>query len=375
MSEPLTTADSFDSSPSVPAPGPDTIRTIDAPQPAAQEPESEQEAAPQGPSWSDRNAAYQRTSAYQRRASGRYERQLSEMRTRLEESTSTNNDLLRAAIEALQRQGGGQQQEEAIPDPLSPEFGAWLRAQIAKGHQEQLKPVIEGFQQQQQFLQQQQESRQREELAAAQSQQEAEWLQGAAYEYESQAPDISYGHEERFFTVRDGLVAPAFESMGHSHEDAARLANSLYNLIAKGEAQQGRNPVAAIDAFNSSLVMGVTQQLADAGILETPWVPLAPPAAGASSPQQQPAYQPQQAINPQQAEIQRQEAVRRRTAPAGNAGPRMAARGSQPKSEVAQLFAAGVHHQPGGYARIQAAAMRETGGNGQEAAILMQRYG
>jgi hypothetical protein len=365
MNEPFTTADSFDS-PSVPAPGPDTIRTLDAPLPAAQEPEGEPEAAPQGPSWTDRNAAYQKQSAAQRRISGRYERQLTEMRSRLEESTTKNNDLLRAAIEALQRQGGGQQQEEVIPDPLSPEFGAWLRAQIAKGHQEQLKPVIEGFQQQQQLLQQQQESRQREELAAAQSQQEQEWLQGAAYEYESQAPDISYGHEDRFHTVRDGLVTPAFQSMGHSPEDAAQLANSLYNLIAKGEARQGRNPVAAIDAFNSSLVMAITERLG------MPMVPIS--GDGGGYVEQQPAYQPQPQINPQQAEIQRQEAVRRRTAPAGSAAPRMAARSGQQKSEVAQLFAAGVHHQPGGYARIQAAAMRETGGNGQEAGILMLKY-
>jgi hypothetical protein len=373
MSEPFTTADSFDSTPSVPAPGPDTIRTLDAPVPATQEPEGEPEAAPQGPSWNDRNAAYQKQSAAQRRISGRYHRELQDLRTRLEESTTKNNDLLRAAIEALQRQGGGQQQEEAIPDPLSPEFGAWLRAQIAKGHQEQLKPVIEGFQQQQQLLQQQEESRQREELAAAQSREEAEWLQGAAFEYESQAPDISYGHEDRFHTVRDGIVTPAFQSMGHSPEDAAHLANSLYNLIAKGEARQGRNPVAAIDAFNSSLVMRVTQQLADAGILESPWVPVSADGA-ASYPQQQPAYQPQPAVNPQQAEIQRQEAVRRRTAPAGSAAPRMAARGSQPKSEAAQLFAAGVHLQPGGWARIQQAALREAGGNGQQAAILMQQF-
>jgi hypothetical protein len=373
MSEPFTNADSFDSTPSVPAPGPDTIRTLDAPQPAAQEPEGEPEAAPQGPSWTDRNAAYQKQSAAQRRISGRYQRELQEMRTRLEESTTKNNDLLRAAIEALQRQGGGQQQEEAIPDPLSPEFGAWLRAQIAKGHQEQLKPVIEGFQQQQQLLQQQQESRQREELAAAQSQQEQEWLQGAAYEYESEAPEVSFGHEDRFHTVRDGIVTPAFQSMGHPPEEAAQLANSLYNLIAKGEARQGRNPVAAIDAFNSSLVMQVTQQLADAGHLERPWIPVSPDGS-AGYQQQQPAYQ-QPAVNPQQAEIARQEAVRRRTAPAGSAAPRMAARGGQPKSEVAQLFAAGVHLQPGGFTRIQQAALRETGGNGQEAAILMQQYG
>lgn len=371
MSEPFTTADSFDS---VPSPGPDTIRNLDAPAPAAPEPEQDAPEAPQGPSWTDRNAAYQKQSAAQRRISGRYQRELQDMRTRLEENTTKNNDLLRAAIEALQRQGGGQQQEEVIPDPLSPEFGAWLRAQIAKGHQEQLRPVIEGFQQQQQLLQQQQESRQREELAAAQSQQEAEWLQGAAYEYESQAPDISFGHEDRFHTVRDGIVAPAFQSMGHSPEDAAQLANSLYNLIAKGEARQGRNPIAALDAFNSSLVMQITQKLAEAGHLDAPFMPISSGGSAAQQPTYQPAYQ-QQRVDPQQAEIQRQESVRRRTSAAGSAAPRMAARAGQPKSEAAQLFAAGVHLQPGGWAKIQQAALRETGGNGQQAAILMNQLG
>jgi hypothetical protein len=207
--------------------------------------------------------------------------------------------------------------------------------------------------------------RQREESAAAQSRQEAEWLQGAAYDYESEAPEVSYGHEDRFHTVRDGIVTPAFQNMGHSREEAAHLANSLYRLIAQGEARQGRNPVAAIDSFNTTLVMTITERLG---------MPMIPVSADGWNGGEQTAYQPQQ-VNPQQAEIQRQDAVRRRAAPAGNAGPRMAARTSTPRSEVAQLFAAGVHLQPGGYTKIQQAALRETGGDGQRAAVLMQQYG
>lgn len=359
-------SEAFDSS--VPAPLADSMRTLDAPAPAAEfDQGGEEQEAPRGPSWTDRNASYQRQSAAARRISGRYQQELQELRGRMEESTTKNNELLRSAIEALQRQGGGRPEEEVIPDPLSPEFGAWLRAQIAKGNQEQLKPVIDGFNQQQQFLQQQNENRQREELAAATSRQEAEWLQGAAYEYESQAPDVSIGHEDRFHTVRDSFVTPAFQSMGHSPEEASHLANSLYRLIAKGESQQGRNPIAAIDAFNSSLVMAISERL---GI---PMVPISGDGGGYVE-QQQTAYQPQ-AVNPQQAEIQRQEAVRRRASGAGSAAPRMAARASRQQSEAASLFAAGVHHQPGGWSQIQAAARRDVGGDPQKAALLINQLG
>jgi hypothetical protein len=363
MSEPLATqTENFD----VPAPPQDTIRSLDAPTPAAPEPEQEAPEVPLGPSWTDRNADYQRRASAQRRIHGRQARQLEEMQRRYEEGTERSNELMRQVL-AMAQGRTVQQQQEAIPDPLSPEFGPWLQAQIAKGNAEQMKPVLEAFKAQQQALQQQQEGRQREELAAAQSREEAEWLQTQAYEYESEAPEISYGHEDRFHTVRDGIVTPAFQSMGHTPEESAQLANSLYRLIARGEAQSGRNPIAAIDAFNSSLVMAITERLG------MPMVPVS--GGGGGYAPQQPAYQPQQVVDPQQAEIQRQEAVRRRTSAAGSAAPRMAARGGQPKSEVAQLFAAGVHQQPGGFARIQAAAMREAGGNGQQAAILMQRYG
>lgn len=358
-------SDSVIESPSsMPEPAPDSMQPMGGTSPAADT--SYQDTAPETPAGPPRGDSYRQfQQGYQRRVQGERMRasEYQTLRRHTEETVNRSNEMLRQAIETLKSRGG-QGEEEQIPDPtMDPAgFAKWLRGQQNSEMSQLIQPLLERSQQQQELLDrmhgEQQQTVEQQRVVAQVTAKYENW----EAEYAEAAPELAYGARDRYATVRD-LMAGSFEQGGKPPEEAQRMSNLFLHAIAQGAEAEGQNGVAAIDAF----ACGLVQQLTEA--IGVPFVPVGMNGGG------QQYYQPPPApVRPQQAEIQRLQNVRQRASAAGNAGPRQTARQGGQVSEVTQLFRAGVHNQPGGFGKIRQAALREAGGDGMKAAMIINSH-
>lgn len=362
--EPISSTTVTESPSSVPEAAPDSMQPMGGTSPAA-DTSSYQDTAPEAPAGPPRGDSYRQfQQGYQRRVNGERMRasQFNELQTRYERQIEQSNEALRQAIE-FARTRGGQQEEEAIPDPtMDPQgFARWLRDQNNSALAQHLQPLQEHNRQQAEALAQlrgeQQQTVEQQRVVAQVTTKYENW----EAEYQEAAPELAYGARDRYATVRD-LMAASFEQGGKPPAEAQRMSNLFLHAIAQGAEAEGQNGVAAIDAF----ACGLVQQLTEA--IGVPFVPVGMNGGG------QQYYQPTAPVQRQQTEIQRLQNVRQRASAAGNAGPRQTARQGGQVSEVTQLFRAGVHNQPGGFGKIRQAALREAGGDGMKAAMIINSH-
>jgi len=340
------------------------------------ETEHEPEPAPEGepatpaatsePSWFDRQAERQKrtVSGFQLRQNkiheenARYRKLLAE---RDRQDTETKR-LLAETLETVRRQTPEPQAE--IPDPvLQPrEYEQWVLAQNRAAIDEALKPVLTHFEAQQRINAAAQQERAELEALEGFRQQEMSAFEIAAQEYMRNEPDLAQGGIERF---QDGqaMLTECFQSIGA--DDPAGRANHLLFTVAQTAREMGDNPVAAMDAFISSLYYGVSRRMVDAGYMQAPVMPM-----GAAAPAPAPAAP----VRPAASEARRVEAVRQRTAAAGSLAPREPSAAPTPaKLEAQEVYNRTLRAGAVNWGEVRAAALRDTKGDMKEASMIVGR--
>jgi len=257
------------------------------------------------------------------------------------EALARQNELNQSLLQLLQRMSPAE--KEAIPDPLDPNFGTWLQKQLGAAMDERLSPILERQRQADEAWQAQQQAQQEAEQTRAMGESISGHFQMREAEYLEHVPSAE-GVRERIEATRE-FLAQAFTMAGTPQEVAQQRADAQLFLIGHEAETQGHNGVAAMDAYAVAL-------LTQAGWLDP----------GADRGRQQQQYQP-----PPQTDAGRLARVQQRARPAASSSPRVAARNHSKPSELETLFAAGETN----LRTLRAAALRETGGNMEQAAVLL----
>lgn len=310
-------------------------------QPAAPPRAALRQQATQG--WRQRQQARDRELRERRALQEGYESRLAEA-----------NRLNMAALEAL-RSGAPAPQEEEIPDPtLDPVgFARYMRESNQRAIQEALKPLMDAEQARREADQQRWQEGQRtaaqSEAVAARRELQDDWR--AAYEQD--APDLAAGFDDRYIFMHE-KVSGAWTGLCHPGDEAT-LTNTQFGAVMRYAEAVGANPVMFLDAWMENLAGQFGWSPAGGAVGGA-----APAPVNGNGNGHQPAAE---------TEIDRLAKVRQRASGATSAAPRQPGRATTTRSELQDLLRGGVRDIP----QLQAAAIKDAGGDRGKAAILMQQ--
>lgn len=306
------------------------------------------------PTTSPRSEGYRRL---QEGAKGRFQREkreLQERRTRqaqMEEQVRQSNALLEKQLEVMKGLRPPEQEEKAPDFMLDPDgFAAWTVGKTEAAIQAALKPVLEAEERRQAQVDQIIQEREQAAHVEAATNQLIDQYQTWEQEYIRDAPELAVGFQERFHTMRDMILAPAFEDAGYSPQEAQDRVNLWFHAISQGAAQEGRQPAAVLDAFFA----GIARQFGHE--------PIGLDDVGDNGNGHQPAPR-------RPSETERQVNVQRRAAGAASAAPRVAARTPQTSSMLDDLYRGGERDRNA----LLSAAMKDAHGDPRIAAVALQR--
>jgi hypothetical protein len=318
-----------------------------APDLGAQELPPERTAPSIRPDWAADHRRYQDQSrqGFQRRLGEARRRFADQQREhdRHREALARQNELNQGILQLLQRMSPAE--KDAIPDPLDPRFGPWLQKQLESAIDGRLSPIIASQRQQEEARQAQANVAEGEAQTRAMGESISSHFQAREREYLEAVPNAE-GVTERIAAARQFLYNSSAMA-GTPPDVAQQRADAQLFLIGHEAETQGHNGVAAMDAYAVAL-------LRQAG-----WLVDEPDQSA------QPYAQQYQA--PPQTEAGRLARVQQRARPAASTSPRVSARTHSKPSELETIFAAGETN----IRTLQAAALRETGGKMDEAAVLL----